>query len=521
MSRSSRAAKGFATSLMQYAAQIILQALLAPIVLKVAGRETLGAFAAIIQVLALLQLVDIAGSWSLERFLAQAMGRDLSGARFREVFTTARMIFLLSNSAFALLVLLFSFFVGRIFHLSAEVRWQASWALRVIAAWAVLRTPLAAYGNALTATQDMAAANLIGTLSSTLRMIASVGLVLAGGGLFGLMLAGTIAEASALVLYRMRFKKLNPGLMPGWGVPDRALMREMIGFGGHWIFFNVGSVLIARTGNILAGLTGGAALASTFYTSQTPAMMGHDMMQRLSDNIAPGINELYGRGDLARVRATISRMTRAILVLALPLATGVLLFNRDLVVSWVGAEQYAGRLLTVSLALFCLCFAVQRVAIISSFVVGWMRLLSATALGQGVAYIGLSLWLGRRLGLGGITLSLVLVIIPQNIVLWRKLAQEFDLKPVAMVIRSLVRGIVPLGCASEAAWVVHGHVVIRHHHLEGFLAESLTFVVVYCVLAYFLSLERIDRDDVRRHLSRAIKRGRSVQTVLMRALKAA
>lgn len=75
MSRSSKAAKGFITSLMQYASLIVLQALLAPIVLKVAGRETLGAYAAIVQVLALLQLVDIAGSWSFERFLAQAMGR--------------------------------------------------------------------------------------------------------------------------------------------------------------------------------------------------------------------------------------------------------------------------------------------------------------------------------------------------------------------------------------------------------------------------------------------------------------
>ena len=100
MSRSSKAAKGFITSLMQYASLIVLQALLAPIVLKVAGRETLGAYAAIVQVLALLQLVDIAGSWSFERFLAQAMGRDPSGARFREVFTTARMLFLLTNTVF-------------------------------------------------------------------------------------------------------------------------------------------------------------------------------------------------------------------------------------------------------------------------------------------------------------------------------------------------------------------------------------------------------------------------------------
>ena len=170
MSRSSKAAKGFATSIVQYASQILLQALLAPIVLRVAGRETLGAFAAIVQVLSLLGLVDIAGSWSLERFLAQAMGKDPSGASFREVFTTARTIFLLTNTLFALLVVLLSLFIGRIFHLSPEVAWQARWALRAIAIWAIVRTPLAAYANALVAMQDLAVVNMIGTLGQSQRL---------------------------------------------------------------------------------------------------------------------------------------------------------------------------------------------------------------------------------------------------------------------------------------------------------------------------------------------------------------
>src|SRR6185312_2209500 len=62
MSRSERAAKGFAAALLQYACQILVQILLAPVVLLMAGRETLGAYAAIMQALGMLALVDIAGS---------------------------------------------------------------------------------------------------------------------------------------------------------------------------------------------------------------------------------------------------------------------------------------------------------------------------------------------------------------------------------------------------------------------------------------------------------------------------
>ena len=70
MGRSSRAAKGFLTSVFQYTSQVLIQILLAPIVLKVAGRETLGAYAAIMQTLGFLMLVDIA------RHAARAYARE-------------------------------------------------------------------------------------------------------------------------------------------------------------------------------------------------------------------------------------------------------------------------------------------------------------------------------------------------------------------------------------------------------------------------------------------------------------
>ena len=61
MSRSARAARGFAASVVQFCAQMLLQVLLAPVVLRVAGRETLGAFAAIMQALGLLAMLDVVG----------------------------------------------------------------------------------------------------------------------------------------------------------------------------------------------------------------------------------------------------------------------------------------------------------------------------------------------------------------------------------------------------------------------------------------------------------------------------
>ena len=402
MSRTGRAAKGFVTSIFQYSTQILVQALLAPIVLKVAGRETLGAYAAIMQVLGFIALVDIVGSWSLERFLGQAIGIDDGGQRFRTVLTTARTVFLFCNFVFAMLVVVFGFFIARLFHLSPAIAHQARLALYVIAAWAICRTPLAAYMNASIATQDMAVVNMIGTALGVARAVASLGLVLLGGGLFGLMLAGTAAEACGYFLYRVRFKKMNPNLMPGWGFRDKAMLKEMLSFGGHAVFINIGSMLVFSSGNIIAGMTSGAAAASGYYTTQMPTMTAYNMMKRFSDSATPAVNELWGRRDVAKLRSALLRITRLLMGLTLPLAVGALLFNRDLVTTWVGPRQYAGTLLTASLAGFCVVASIQRVAIDYSFVFGWIRLLTVTSLLQGIANFGLAFFFARLFGLGGI-----------------------------------------------------------------------------------------------------------------------
>lgn len=510
MSRSKRAAKGFLTSILQYATQIVVQALLAPIVLRVAGREALGAYAAIMQTLSFLALVDIAHSWSLERFLGQSIGHEDGGARFRHVFTTARTLLLITNTIFAVLTMIFSLFISRLFHLSPGIAHQAREALYVIAVWSIFRTPLAAYLNASVATQDLAATNLIGTLLGSARAVASLVFVLAGTGLLGLMLSGTVVEAAGMFLYRVRFKKLNPALMPSWGIPDKALLREMVGFGGHAMFLNVGNMLVFSSGNTLAGVTNGAAVASTYYTSQMPTMTAYNMILRLSDSATPAINELWGRNERERLRHALMRLTRFLLLLSLPLATGVLLFNRDLVECWVGLQQYAGALLTVTLALFCIVISIQRVAIVYSFVLGWMRLLTITAFTQGLANFGLALYLGRKLGLGGITLSLLIVVLPQTFLLWRRIGHFFELNVVAFLSGSILRCVAPLAAASAISMVVHSFFTFRQHRLLPFFAEAIVFLLTYSLLAHRFSLHEQDRHDVDSYLSSFVRRLRSM-----------
>jgi O-antigen/teichoic acid export membrane protein len=478
---------------------MLLQVVLAPVVLKVAGRETLGAFAAIMQALGLLAILNIVGSWSLERFLAQSTGLDDGGARFRRIFSTARVAYLLINCVFVICVLIFSAFVGRLFHLSPGVTRDARHALYLLAVWTIaVRCFLSAYDNALMATQDIAVANLISALGMVVRALAALGFVLMGWGLLGLVMGNTAGEGVSSVLDYLIFRKRHPELMPRWGLPDKILLREMLSFGGHAAVVNTGSSLMFSSGNTLAGMTEGAAAASVFYTSQMPTLAVFNLLIRMNSSTLPALNELYGRGELDRVGQTFVRLTRLLLLLILPLAAGVLLFNRDIVVFWVGPQQYAGTLLTAALSAYCVVNALQGIAVQYSVVFGWIRFLAVSTIIQGVANFGLGFCLGRWAGLGGITLALVIVLLPQVVILLHKISNYLKVRIVAILATCALRSAIPLVAATVVGFAAHRAVHVRTHHPGGLLLEGSAFVVVYAALAYFLTMANEDRDDVNR-----------------------
>ena len=512
MSRTNKAAKGFVTAIFQYLTRIMVQILLAPLVLIMAGKETLGAYAAIMQTLGLFLMINVAGSWSLDRFLAQSTGKEDGGKRFREVFTTSRTVQLATNTVFAIIVLIFSHYVARLFHLTPGIASQARYSLYIVAAWAVASTPFWSYQAALVAKQHIAEVNLYTTVINITKSVASLVAVLSGGGLFGLVMADTVVGGACGLIYRFRFQKRYPALRPGWGVPDRKLLREMLSFGGFTVFMNIGNRLFLSSANMLASITSGAAAASTFYTTQMPGLTGYNLLYRLTESSTPAVHELYGRGELDRLRHVFARLVRLMLMMTIPLAVGVFLFNKDVVTCWVGPRMYAGPLLTDTLAVYLGLSALLSLSILFSYVFGWVRLLAVIAFVQGVANIAVGYYLGKKLGLGGITLALALLLIPQTVILLVKVSRSLSLNTARVIAEAVFRSLVPLGLAAAGGLYIHAHVYIARHHFGGLIAEGLAFTAIYAIGAYFIIMHKQDQADARHYMLTIVQYGRKLHS---------
>ncbi|WP_136514297.1 lipopolysaccharide biosynthesis protein [Geomonas edaphica] len=499
MSRADKAAKGVLTSFLQYGCQIGLQVFLAPLVLAVAGQETFGAYAIIMQAVAYLALTDMGFSLALTRFLSQAFGYD-DGKHFETVLTTSRTIVLFTNILFSILLLLLALWGQHWFSFSREIALQTKYALGILAIWTILRTPWQIFQTGLNASQNMSSANMIGIVGNVFKLLFSLGLLYFGMGLIGLMLANIVSEGVIILLCYRRFKSLYPNIKPYWGLPDRNLTREMFSFGKHALFINLAWRLVSGTDNLVVGFLYGAAATSIYYTTQMPSVVGYLFVNRLVDNFGPAINELYSRKDVEKLKDLFLSVHRYTLLLGAPLFVGILLLNRHMIEVWVGSAQYAGDLMTFALAGFALLNVIGHVNMVFVIATGELSQLSRFAFYEGVANLGLSFLLGYYYGLSGVMLATFIAHIPMAIYLQYRGMAALDMyfnQYITLVISPVV---VPCMIATICASIVV--FTMPATGWLSFICACSVLLLVHVGLAYLLAINVNERAWIRHKLFR-------------------
>ncbi len=493
---------GAVTGWAQFFLNLCLQLAIAPVLLKMAGQETLGAYAILMQMLGYLALVDLGLSATTMRYLSQAYGYSDGGKRFRDVLSIARTCLLFTNIAFALLALVLGFWLKSFMHLSDALIIDSRWSICLIAFWALIRSPWVVYGGGLIAIQKMASANLIYMMANVVRLLFSIGLVLSGMGLIGLILANILSEVVAAVLFTNSFKKHYGNLELQWKLPDLKLFREILGFGFHVLVINVSSILIFSTDNLVVGFLYGAVAAGIYYSTQVPATSGYSLILTLSRNAAPAINELYARNDLIALQNVFVRLHRYTLLLAIPFAIGLLMLNQTFIGLWLGQQQYAGHLMTLALAGLSVIMCVSGVSNVFVQAKGSIRFLSMITLVEGVINLLLSIWLGKKIGLAGVMVATFIAHIPTTVYLQWRAHKDLKINLLVFTRECLFPVFVVSGFS---ALLLGGMIVlIRPISWIGLIATVGCFLFCYVLLCYRFALQKGDQAKLSEYLQKLV-----------------
>lgn len=404
MSRTRKALGGAASGMFGYVLQVSSQVLVIPLVLAIAGQEAMGAYAALTQLISYLGLIDIGFGSAAYWYLASASGRDDNGEHFRFLLAKIRSVLFIVNTGFAILVLIASTQLHLLLSLSGTTALRARYGLYLLAIWALAKAPLSTYALALRSSQYLAEANVIAIVGNVVRLGAILPLLNSGLGVLGLIVANLLGDIITTAAQGVLFMRRCPTLRPRFhGGPP--ILREMFAFGAFALVANSGHLLALGTDNLVVSKLFGPASAAVYYATYAPAQVVWQTLFRIPASAGPGLAELSGAKNHKALADVYLKLMRYGILVSVPAALCLLGLHQPVISIWVGAQQYAGQLMTVSLALFIVLALPNAVCGTILTSMGVVRRVAAFVFAEGIVNLILSLSFASLYGFQGVAMG--------------------------------------------------------------------------------------------------------------------
>lgn len=418
--RTSRVTSGTITGLLQTLINSLFQIIISPSILKYAGQETLGAYSVILQIVGYTLIFDFGFSVAFTRYLAKSTINGIPKLEFFEVLSVGRFIQMILAIIVFVFLLFISWKIELILPSSTKMLSNIKFAVKIMAFWAILKSPYIIYGQAINATQNMALVNKISIVSNLLKLLLAFIFTYSGYAILGLIIAFILSEAFLFIMQYLFFKKNNYNFILKFKKINLKLAKEILKFGfSYWgVYLSV--VFLLGSDLLIAGSIAGAALVSVYYSTKLIGSLAVTFLTRIIDNITPGLSELVGNKDMITVKRTYLKSIRYVLLLLIPACLIILFFTKTLVTIWVGKAQYAGNFMSFLIALFVFIQVFAHLHGLVSLALGEVKQWSVISIFCGVSNLLLCFFFGKYMGITWIPLGLILSMLPLLIFLFRK-----------------------------------------------------------------------------------------------------
>ena len=489
--KTKKAAKGIITDWVQYSVLIVLQLILMPLILNLAGSDILGAYSIIMQVIGYGLILDFGISVALNRYLSQTFRSNQNSTKFEKIFDVGRVFVLAINFFLFLFIIILAKNIEVLMIADPAIQEQSRICLFMFAFWTLLRSPLILYGNALIASQNMSIANNISLLSGLSRILVSIILIYLDFGLIGLVFANIFSELCGLLLKRYYFTQVCSEIDLRWRLPNAKLLSEVFKFGVTYWGVNIAIVLTSGSDSIVVGHLYGATAAGIFYTTKIPTFLVIQAIFKISDNSAPAINELQSAGKLEAIRSAYLKILRYSLILAVPMAIGVVSFNEGVVSAWVGKDQYAGNIMSLALALYVLTQVINHVNAIITVSAGRMKHWITISVATGVITILLAYFLARSYGFQWVMVSIAVMEVPTAVFL---IYRSFNC--MALDYGSVVRRVifpVTLVAIPLTIWTYLTFLLGLYDAFSGLAFCIVIYILIWAFSSFIFGMDCIER----------------------------
>jgi O-antigen/teichoic acid export membrane protein len=420
---------------------------LTPFLLGRLGDADFGRWLVVGQVLGLLGLLDLGVTAILPREVARA------GDALPDVVRRAGWLVWLQTPAVALA--------------AAAVWWAVTCAhpalggpLAVILGGFVAQFPLRVPAAVLTGLQDQTFTTAAAAAGWAVTTALTVGLVLAGAGLYALAAGWAAGQVVGAAACWVRLRSQFPQARAGRQWPGRAALAAYLGPSGWATVRQAAQLLLNGTELIVLGWLAGPAAVVVYACTVKLVGLVNNQPYQIAILALPAIAELQAAGDRARLWGAFRALGLGLVVLSGGLGVGVLAVNGAFVPAWVGAARYGGPGLTaLAVAVMTarhLVFTLGQTA----YALGYDRQTALAGVADGLVTVGATAGWVVAVGLIGVPLgSLTGLVLTNGLMVVRVMAREEGVSP-ARALRwaapwaarfALVGGAVAAAAAAPAA----------------------------------------------------------------------
>ena len=416
MSRTRRFVSGVGFGYVNHFLVTLVGLWLTPFLLGRLGTERLGLWLLVAQLLSYLLLLDLGVIALLPREVAYAWGMRAADGRAPDVPPViARAMRLLTWQL-------------PVIAIAALVLW-----ILLPAQWSPLRGPLALALAVFVITYPLRLVNAVleGVQEQTflgrtflvgwaLGTLATVSFVLAGFGLWAVVLGWAVNQVALGALWAHRlfayYRALLPSTLPKETGEALHHLRR-----GLWVSLSqVATVLVYGSDLLIIGkVLGAAAVVPYAMTAKLVSVLQHQP-HVLMHMALPGIAELRARADREGVLRVVMGLMLGMLLISGGIAAVIMLVNRAFVAWWVGPSLYGGDLMTILLLLVMLLRHWGLVMAHANFALGDERWNGIVGITEGIVTAAASLALVHFYGplgaLFGALIGVLLVRLPAHAV---------------------------------------------------------------------------------------------------------
>lgn len=413
-SRTSGVLRAMASSWLLLSVQVGMQVAQVPIALHYLGKDGVGVFAIVTQLISVSMLAELGASYAFGRMLIEARAGD--SAHYARVWSSGFAILTIQGAIIFAGMALIAPWIPGWFHVPAEFSHTVIWVFLASGLLMVGRYLLKIYDLALFAAQRLATTNLITTAANIAQFAVFVGSMMFGNGLWacvhGLAAMAIISSVGQIYVCRREGLALPLTLRHA----TREEMKTIFLLGLDVFVLTLFNIALSNTLVLFAGSLLSIAEVTRLAVNLKLQQFVLIFIQRFISATEPPLMDLVSRGQLDRFRFAWKISTQILLALT-TIGGGFLYLWCEPTVNWWTRDHFPlSRAAYVWLGLLAVRFMAHNFLVCGLVMFKEIRLVRKWLLYELTGYIALSIGLGSSFGISGLIAAHVLSLLVGSLI---------------------------------------------------------------------------------------------------------